>query len=690
MAAVAGGPDDRSNWTAERRPGTAAFRTAAAGVDRPAIDAIFADPDSKAVEELDVDDGNKEGDEEGHAGGYNFGTFEGVFVRVLLSIWGVIMFLRLSWVVGQAGAGLGVVVILLSNTVTLLTTLSLSAVSTNGEVRGGGAYFMISRSLGHSWGGSIGLVFSVATALSSSIYVLGIAETIVDLAGTLITDSAINDVRIWSVLIVTVILGIVLNGISWESKLQVFLMIVLTLAILMFFVGSFNAEEEDADLGFTGFSSDNWSTNFGPDFRDQSGIAFFTVFAVFFPAATGIMAGANISGDLRDPQKSIPKGTISAIIISMLVYIIMALVFAAVGVRDCAEGADEVCGLYDNRLLSADIALVREIVLVGIFAATFSSALAAVVGAPRIFQAVCKDNLFPKLGYFAKGRGAKNEPVRGYFLTYVIALACVASGSLNAIAPLVTNAFLVSYALINYACFSASHAKSPGWRPAFKYYNKWLSMIGSVLCIAVMFLSEPITALITLFIVWAIYYHLESGDVNVNWGSASAARTFTVAYRQLEKYSLTQAHVKLYRPQLLVLTGTIQERMWLARLAALMVKNSGSVVCCNVIEGSFADNVKIVGKRGPFSMLLPAPTAGMAAGVVLPCAGSPGSGKRGNGAVTGDVEGPESSGVRRGGWSRRASDDGTRAAARSTAAAQVVQDEALAGVFGARRHGDVS
>ncbi|KAH0619964.1 hypothetical protein JD844_014445 [Phrynosoma platyrhinos] len=377
---------------------------------------------------------NKE--EELKGGFVKFGWVKGVLVRCMLNIWGVMLFIRLSWIIGQAGIGLGVIIILLAVLVTSITGLSTSAIATNGFVRGGGAYYLISRSLGPEFGGSIGLIFAFANAVAVAMYVVGFAETVVELlkSSNAIMVDATNDIRIIGAITVVLLLGI-------------------SVAASIF------------------------AENFGPEFRGDEG--FFSVFAIFFPAATGILAGANISGDLE----------------------VMSMVSGF-----------------------------GPLITAGIFSATLSSALASLVSAPKVFQALCKDNIYRALHFFAKGYGKNNEPIRGYVLTFFIAMAFILIAELNTIAPIISNFFLASYALINFSCFHASYAKSP----------------------------------------------------EVNWGSSSQALYYVNAIDTALELTTVDDHVKNFRPQCIVLTGAPMTRPALLDIAHSFTKNNGLCICCEV------------------------------------------------------------------------------------------------------------
>ncbi|KAG8130775.1 putative Solute carrier family 12 member 2 protein [Naja naja] len=505
-----------------------------------------------------------------------FGWIKGVLVRCMLNIWGVMLFIRLSWIVGNAGIGLALLVIAMATVVTTITGLSTSAIATNGFVRGGGAYYLISRSLGPEFGGAIGLIFAFANAVAVAMYVVGFAETVVDLLkqyGLLMLDPS-NDIRIIGAITIVVLLGISLAGMEWEAKV-----------------------------------TEIFSENFGPDFRGNT--TFFSVFAIFFPAATGILAGANISGDLADPQSAIPKGTLLAILITTLVYMGLAVsvekgscvVRDATGalndtivneLTNCTSAACRLnfdfsscetteCsyGLINDFQVMSMVSGFAPLITAGIFSATLSSALASLVSAPKIFQALCKDNIYPGFLVFAKGYGKNNEPLRGYLLTFLIALGFILIAELNVIAPIISNFFLASYALINFSVFHASLAKSPGWRPAFKYYNMWISLIGAILCCIVMFIINWQAALLTYVIILGLYIYvtykkpvvLECGLPDVNWGSSTQALTYLSALQHAVRLTGVEDHVKNFRPQCLVMSGAPNSRPALLHLVHAFTKN---------------------------------------------------------------------------------------------------------------------
>ncbi|KAF5270292.1 hypothetical protein FQA39_LY08403 [Lamprigera yunnana] len=536
-------------------------------------------------------------------GKLKFGWIQGVLVRCLLNIWGVMLFLRLSWVVAQAGTGEAILLILTTSTVTTITALSMSAISTNGIIKGGGTYYMISRSLGPEFGGSIGLIFSLANAVACAMYVVGFCESLGDLLASFdlkIVDSRVNDIRIVGSATILLLTVIVVVGMEWEAKAQLVLLAILLLAIIDFLIGSIIGPTNDTAKakGFVGYNTTIFVENFYPNFRYSEGVqhGFFSVFSVFFPAATGILAGANISGDLKDPQGAIPKGTLLAILITTGSYVLMALICGFTVVRDATGNVTDYLqdtfrncnpgeckyGLHNSFQVIELVSWVGPLIYAGCFAATLSSALASLVSAPKVFQALCRDKLYPYIEWFGKGYGKNNEPVRGYILTFFIAIAFILIGELNIIAPLISNFFLAAYTLINFSTFHASLAKPVGWRPTFKYYNMWLSLLGAVLCVVVMFLISWWTALITFSAVLALYLIVSYRKPEVNWGSTTQAQIYKNALQAVHQLNTVEEHVKNYRPQILVLSGMPSARPALIDFASLLTKNLSMLVCGHI------------------------------------------------------------------------------------------------------------
>ncbi|NWR87969.1 S12A3 protein, partial [Furnarius figulus] len=545
-----------------------------------------------------------------------FGWVKGVMIRCMLNIWGVILYLRLPWITAQAGIALTWLIILMSVTVTTITGLSISAISTNGKVKSGGTYFLISRSLGPELGGSIGLIFAFANAVAVAMHTVGFAETVRDLLeehNSLIVDPT-NDIRIIGVITVTVLLGISLAGMEWEAKAQILFFLVILVSFINYLVGTvIPATAEKQAKGFFSYRADIFAQNFVPNWRGPEG-SFFGLFSIFFPSATGILAGANISGDLKDPAVAIPKGTLMAIFWTTVSYLVLSATIGACVVRDASGSLNDsvavgspgceglACGYGWNFTACAQRQSCRyglsnyyqsmsmvsgfgPLITAGIFGATLSSALACLVSAPKVFQCLCRDQLYPLIGFFGKGYGRNSEPIRGYMLTYFIAIGFILIAELNAIAPIISNFFLCSYALINFSCFHASITNSPGWRPSFRYYSKWAALFGAAVSVVIMFLLTWWAALIAFGIVIFLLGYVLYKKPDVNWGSSMQASSYNMALSYSVGLSEVDEHIKNYRPQCLVLTGPPNFRPALVDFVGTFTKNLSLMLCGNVLIG---------------------------------------------------------------------------------------------------------
>ncbi|XP_075392640.1 solute carrier family 12 member 3 isoform X2 [Tenrec ecaudatus] len=545
-----------------------------------------------------------------------FGWVKGVMIRCMLNIWGVILYLRLPWITAQAGIVLTWVIILLSVMVTSITGLSISAISTNGKVKSGGTYFLISRSLGPELGGSIGLIFAFANAVAVAMHTVGFAETVRDLLqeyGTPIVDPT-NDIRIIGVVTVTVLLAISLAGMEWESKAQVLFFLIIMVSFANYLVGTLiPPSEEKASKGFFSYRGDIFVQNLVPDWRGMDG-SFFGMFSIFFPSATGILAGANISGDLKDPEVAIPKGTLMAIFWTTVSYLAISATIGSCMVRDASGGLNDTVtpgagaceglacgygwnftecaqqhscrfGLINYYQTMSMVSGFAPLITAGIFGATLSSALACLVSAAKVFQCLCEDQLYPLIDFFGKGYGKNREPVRSYLLAYAIAVAFIIIAELNTIAPIISNFFLCSYALINFSCFHASITNSPGWRPSFRFYSKWAALFGAVVSVVIMFLLTWWAALIAIAVVLFLLLYVLYKKPEVNWGSSVQAGSYNLALSHSVGLNEVEDHIKNYRPQCLVLTGPPNFRPALVDFVGTFTRNLSLMICGHVLVG---------------------------------------------------------------------------------------------------------
>jgi amino acid transporter len=499
-----------------------------------------------------------------------FGMFGGVFTPCTLTILGVIMFLRFGYVVGRAGVFETLIIIGAATLITLLTTLSLSAIVTNTEVKGGGAYFLISRSLGAEFGGAIGLVFFVAQAISVAMYVIGFSEAVV--ASVLPGQSKLLIATICNIFV----FGCVFRGAGWTIRLQYFILAILIASLGSFYAGAI--PEFD-----TGVFGENWDNRFS----DVPKESIFTMFALFFPAVTGIMAGANMSGDLRDPSKAIPTGTLLSIVFTGAIYFSLALLMGG------AREASVLSNLGGESLVIADISAVPFLITAGVFAATLSSALGSMMGAPRILQAFAKDDVFEKLRPFAVGSGETNEPRRAIILTFVISQAAILLvADLNAIAPLITMFFLLTYGLLNLATFYEAITKNPSYRPRFRYSHWLTSLAGAVGCLLVMFLIDWVWASVAILGMGCVYLYISQKEVETRWGDLHRGLLFERTRKNLLKLEKELHHPKNWRPIILAFSGASWERPQLAVYGHWFTAGHGVLTLGYVIQGDVENRLE--------------------------------------------------------------------------------------------------
>lgn len=484
------------------------------------------------------------------------GTFGGVFTPSILTILGVIMYLRFGWVVGQVGLVSTLIIVTIATSITFLTALSISAIATDKVIRAGGAYYMISRSLGIETGGAVGIPLYFAQALSVALYTIGFAESV---------NNIFPGVQIvWVALITTVLVtALALTSADIAIKAQYVIMAAIAISLIALVFGH-NVEP---------IASDAASANI-------ERVGFWTVFAVFFPAVTGIMSGVNMSGDLKDPIRSIPRGTLAAVVVGYVIY--MAIPFLLTSRTPTAAAAL----LNPNVMVMKRIAvggdLLIDSIVLGVWGATLSSAIGSILGAPRILQALARDNILPSsLRWLGKGNGPTDDPRLGTLFTLGIVLAVVMLGSLDAIAPVLSMFFLTTYMVLNIAAGIEGFLQSPSFRPTFKVH--WsLSVLGAVGCIAVMFLINPVATIAALVIVALIYVWLERRQIESTWGDVRQGVWMTVVRTALLNID-DAADPKNWRPHLLVLSGTPTKRWYLIEMARAFTHNRGLITVASIL-----------------------------------------------------------------------------------------------------------
>ncbi|XP_014206157.1 solute carrier family 12 member 8 [Copidosoma floridanum] len=366
-----------------------------------------------------------------------FGTWDGVFTSCLINIFGVIVFLRSGWIVGEAGALNAVFIILCTVCVALVTVLSAVGICERCRVESGGVYFLLSHVLGSRFGGSIGLLYCFGQAVGCALNVLGFGESMARLVG-LTSPWGQRGFACAAVILLSVIN---VAGVKWVIKLQFMLLLILLFAGLDFIIGSFT--HKDLTAGFLGWSTENLMNNMLPS--EENGSSWFTVFGVFFPTVTGVLAGINMSGDLRHPSTDIPNGTLAALGLSTVLYLCFSLFLAATCTREV---------LLHNYNIASTVSAISVLLLAGLYVSSFSSCLGAMYGTPRVLQSIASQNVIPGISCLQRGRGPNKVPLYAMLVVAIVTLSFIMVGQINTLAPIVTMSFLLTYACMDFAYFA--------------------------------------------------------------------------------------------------------------------------------------------------------------------------------------------------------------------------------------------
>ena len=445
-----------------------------------------------------------------------FGTFGGVFTPDVLTILGVIMYLRLGWVVGNAGFAGAVLIILMAKAVTICTGLSMASITTNIRIGAGGAYSIISKSLGLEAGGSIGIPFYISQTLSAALYIIGFTE------GWLWIFPGHNPLII-STLAWAALVAISYTSARFAIRVQYVIMAIIGLSI---FSVSMTRTLPQPDITLVG------------GFEEAP---FWQVFAVFFPAVTGIMAGANMSGELKNPRRAIPLGTMSAILVTMVIYI--SLAYIAAKHISPAE-------LRMNQMALIDHALSSPLVIAGVLAATFSSALGSMVGAPRILQALAEQKTVPAHEIFCL-KSSTGEPRNAIIFTGIIVIVSIALGNLNALAALITMFFLITYGTLNFVVFIQQNMNMLSFRPTFRV-PRFVPLAGAVACLLIMFLINPVFSFIAFFTIVGLYSYLTKRGLKSETGDIRGGMFLVLAERASRIAARFPRHQISWKPDLLI------------------------------------------------------------------------------------------------------------------------------------------
>ncbi|MEM7104046.1 MAG: amino acid permease [Bacteroidota bacterium] len=495
-----------------------------------------------------------------------FGTFLGVYMPSLLTILGLIMYLRFGWVVGNIGLGLTFVVVILACSITFITGLSASAIATNMKVGAGGEYFMISRSLGLELGGAIGIPLYFCRTLSLTFYCFGLAEAII----IFMPETALSHQQMVMALAAAfIVFTTILSGksASLVLKMQIPILIAVVLSVLALVVGVLTGGE---------LKQPEWEATYrtAPE-------GFWFVFAVFFPAVTGFTAGIGMSGDLKDPQKSIPVGTMGAIVTGLILYMLIP-VFLAITTQMSPE-----------QLANSGVETWTTVAFLGawlvypaIWGAILSSAFGSILSGPRVLQALANDGLAPKI--FTK-LSKTGQPALATWVTGAIALLAVLLGGLNTVAMFVSILFLTLYVMVNLSAVVEKLVGDPSYRPTINV--PWfVSVLGAIGAILVMFLVSPLACLFAVILELILYFFLKKRSLQKEWGDARAGFWFSLARYALLNHKPHGNKARNWRPYILAFVGNPAKRGSLLRLATWFSHKSGIVTATYLVEGNLTED----------------------------------------------------------------------------------------------------
>ncbi|KAK9050896.1 hypothetical protein SSX86_027521 [Deinandra increscens subsp. villosa] len=550
------------------------------------------------------------------SGSVKLGTMMGVFIPCLQNILGIIYYIRFSWIVGIAGISESLFLVALCGLCTFLTAVSLSAIATNGAMKGGGPYYLIGRALGPEVGVSIGLCFFLGNAVAGAMYVLGAVETFLNAvpkAGIFretitevngaevaepITSPSLHDLQIYGIIVTIILAFIVFGGVKIINKVAPTFLIPVLLSLICIFLGILLARKDNPVDGVTGLSLKSFKDNWNPDYQktNSAGIPnpdgdrywnFNGLVGLYFPAVTGIMAGSNRSASLKDTQRSIPIGTLAATLTTTSLYIISVFLFGSVATRE---------KLYTDRLFTATIAWPSStIIYIGIILSTLGAALQSLTGAPRLLAAIANDNILPVLDYFKVPDSS--EPHIATLFTAILCIGCVVIGNVDLISPTITMFYLLCYAGVNLSCFLLDLLDAPSWRPRWKFHHWSASLFGACLCIVIMFLISWSFTVVSLALVSLIYYYVSLKGKAGDWGDGFKSAYFQLALRSLRSLGANNVHPKNWYPIPLVFCrpwGMLPENVpchpKLADFANCMKKKGrGMSIFVSILDGNYQE-----------------------------------------------------------------------------------------------------
>ncbi|MDR0364473.1 MAG: amino acid permease [Bacteroidales bacterium] len=508
------------------------------------------------------------------SGNNKFGTAP-VYFTSISSILGAILFLRLGYAIGMLGFWGVLAIILLGHCITVPTALALSELATNTRVEGGGEYFIISRSFGLKLGTTIGFTLFLSQAISIAFYTIAFAESFQPLfewwSATFNFELPRQVISVPTLLILAYV--ILKKGTGSGVKMLYIVSLVLFLALILFFLGKPVDSVVDA--------SQVVGNNFGSFNKEH----FFILFAICFPAFTGMTAGVGLSGDLKNPGKSIPLGTMGGTLTGLIIYVIVAWKLAV-----SASQAD----LIVDQLIMSRIAIFGAVIIpIGLAASTSSSALGGMMVAPRTLQAIAGDRTFPfrRLNIFlSRGRGSNKEPYNASIVSFGIALTFILLGDVNMVAEIISMFFLITYGTLCLSSFLNHFGSPPSYRPRFK--SRWyFSLAGFLLSVWVMFMINPFYTVLAYIIITVIYIFIEhnnkekKGLVNIFKGALFQLNRKLQVYMQKHQSSMEKEE---WRPAAICISSHSFERDKILQLMSWLSYQHGFGTYFHFIEGYYS------------------------------------------------------------------------------------------------------
>jgi solute carrier family 12 (potassium/chloride transporters), member 9 len=527
-------------------------------------------------------------------GSQKLGTFSGVFVPTSLNVLSILMFIRFGFILGQSGI-LGMMVMLIAAyLINLVTTMSISAVASNGTVRGGGAYYLISRSLGPEFGGSIGIVFYLGFVFNTGMNAVGLINCLNQNFGE-ISGSWVNVLKegfwwqyLWATIVLVICTSICLAGSSIFARASNGLLVILLGAIFSIpfstlFVTPFQAD----GIEYTGLSVKTFTENLLPRFTKHAAGSqlrgkenFQDLFGIIFPATGGIFAGASMSGDLKNPSKSIPKGTLYGLALTFFSYTLVIFAMAASITRT---------SFYNNVNVLQDTNVSEILILLGEFATTFFSTLMGVIGPAKLLQAISRDSVLPGLSLFGQGTAKTDEPIYAIFLTHIVAQVTMLF-DINRIASFITMTYLMTFFVTNLACFLLKISSAPNFRPSFHYFKWWTAAAGAAASVAAMFFVDGLYATGSIGILVMLFLLIHYTTPPKAWGDVSQS----LLYHQVRKYLLRlrhHEHVKFWRPQILLFVNDPRRGYKLIQFCNSLKKGALFILGHVIVTSNFGASV---------------------------------------------------------------------------------------------------